>query len=100
LVSFNYGGDVDLPVYLLPNRTLAATAMTYKPAFCRTGDMEGTGPKMHPSPKGSVIVVFENDAVGRDRRQFTRDFREGEFVVAGYANKGAGYAQSAQRRKL
>jgi hypothetical protein len=48
--------------------------------------MAGTEPEISVNKAGSLVVVFQNDAIGRDRwrQQFTIAFRGGALVVAGY----------------
>jgi hypothetical protein len=80
------GDDVDLAVYLSAQGRLAAQPSLYKPAFGWTGAMAGAEPELSVNKAGSLIVVFQNDAIGRDRwrAQFTIAFRGGALVVAGY----------------
>jgi hypothetical protein len=80
------GDDVDLAVYLSTAGKPAATPSLYKPAFGWAGDMAGTEPELSVNKAGSLVVLFQNDAIGRDRwrQQFTLAFRGGALVVAGY----------------
>jgi hypothetical protein len=80
------GDDVDLAIYLSADGKLPDRPSVYKPAFGWTGAMAGTMPEMRINRAGSLVVVFQNDAVGRSRwrQQFTLAFRGGVFVVAGY----------------
>jgi hypothetical protein len=78
--------DVDLAIYLSANGRPADRPSVYKPAFGWTGAMAGTEPELRVNKAGSLIVVFQNDSIGRDRwrRQFTIAYRDGALVVAGY----------------
>jgi hypothetical protein len=80
------GDDVDLAVYLSAGGKLPAQPSLYKAAFGWTGDMDGTKPEISVNKAGSLVVLFQNDAIGRDRwsRRFTIAFRGGVLVVAGY----------------
>jgi hypothetical protein len=80
------GDDVDLAIYLSAAGKLPAQPTLYKTAFGWTGDMAGTEPEISVNKAGSLVVVFQNDAVGRDRwsRRFTIAFRAGALVIAGY----------------
>jgi hypothetical protein len=80
------GEDVDLAVYLSSGGKAADKPAVYKAAFGWTGDMAGTKPELGTNKAGSLVVVFQNDGVGRDRwrQQFTIAFRDGRLVVAGY----------------
>ncbi len=80
------GDDVDLAIYLSADGKLPDRPTLYKAAFGWTGTMAGTQPELKVNHARSLIVVFQNDAIGRDRwrRQLTLAFRGGVFVVAGY----------------
>jgi len=86
-VLIDNDGDVDLAVYLSSGGKLPAEPTLYKKAFGWTGAMAGTEPEIKINPRGSLIVVFRNDAIGRDRwrMQFTVAWRDNALVVAGYA---------------
>ena len=79
--------DVDLAIYLSSSQALADKPTTYKTAFGSTGDMDGTKPSLRQNRAGSLVVAFQNDAIGRDRyqQQYTIGFRGGVLVVAGYS---------------
>jgi hypothetical protein len=78
--------DVDLAVYLSADGHAATEPSLYRKAFGWAGDMAGTTPELSVNRAGSLVVVFQNDAIGRDRwrQQITIAFRRGELVVAGY----------------
>ena len=80
------GDDVDLAVYLSAEGKLASQPSLYKTALGWTGDMAGTTPELSVNKAGSLVVVFQNDAIGRDRwrQQFTIALRGGVLVIAGY----------------
>jgi hypothetical protein len=80
------GDDVDLAIYLSAGGKAADKPSLYKVAFGWTGAMAGTGPELSLNKAGSLIVVFQNDSIGRDRwrQQYTIAFRGGDLVVAGY----------------
>lgn len=80
------GEDVDLAIYLSTGGVAPIRPSLYKAAFGWTGDMAGTKPELSVNRAGSLIVVFQNDSIGRDRwrRQFTIAFRGGDLMVAGY----------------
>jgi hypothetical protein len=80
------GDDVDLAVYLSTAGQAATQPTVYVKALGWAGDMDGTAPEISISHTGSLIVVFQNDSIGRDRwrQQLTIAFRHGELVVAGY----------------
>jgi len=80
------GDDVDLAIYLSASGKTPSQPSLYKTAFGWTGAMAGTEPEISVNKSGSLVVVFQNDAVGRDRwrQQFTIAFRGGALVVAGY----------------
>ena len=65
---------------------LASQPSLYKTALGWTGDMAGTTPELSVNKAGSLVVVFQNDAIGRDRwrQQFTIALRGGVLVIAGY----------------
>ena len=80
------GDDVDLAVYLSAGGQLPDKPSVYKPAFGWTGAMAGQEPELATNKAGSLVVVFQNDSIGRDRwrQQYTIAFRGGTLVVAGY----------------
>jgi hypothetical protein len=80
------GDDVDLAIYLSADGKTPSQPSLYKTAFGWTGAMAGTEPEISVNKAGSLLVVFQNDAIGRDRwrQQFTIAFRGGALVVAGY----------------
>ncbi len=80
------GDDVDLAIYLTAGGKTESQPSLYKAAFGWTGAMAGTEPEISVNKAGSLVVVFQNDAIGRDRwrQQFTIAFRGGALVVAGY----------------
>jgi hypothetical protein len=80
------GDDVDLAVYLSAGGKLPSQPSAYKAALGWTGDMAGALPEVSRNPAGSLVVVFQNQSIGRDRwrQQFTIAFRGGALVVAGY----------------
>jgi hypothetical protein len=80
------GDDVDLAIYLSAGGKAPSQPTIYKAALGWTGDMAGTMPEISVSKAVSLVVVFQNDAIGRDRwrRQFTIAVRGGDLVVAGY----------------
>ena len=80
------GDDVDLAIYLSTGGKTPSQPSLYKAAFGWTGAMAGSEPEISVNKAGSLVVVFQNDAIGRDRwrQQFTIAFRGGALVVAGY----------------
>jgi hypothetical protein len=80
------GDDIDLALYLSAGGKVPSRPTLYKPALGWTGDMAGTSPEMSRNPAGSLVVVFQNQSIGRDRwrRQLTIAVRSGALVVAGY----------------
>jgi len=80
------GDDVDLAVYLSAGGKSVARPSLYKAALGWAGDMAGTQPELSLNKAGSLVIVFQNDAIGRDRwrQQFIIAYRGGELVVAGY----------------
>jgi hypothetical protein len=48
--------------------------------------MAGTQPELSVNKAGSLVMVFQNDSIGRDRwrQTFTLAFRGGVLIVAGY----------------
>ena len=80
------GDDVDLAVYLSASGKLPGEPTFYKKAFGWTGDMAGTTPTLSVNRAGSLVILFQNDAIGRDRwsQQLTIAWRGGAMVVAGY----------------
>jgi hypothetical protein len=80
------GEDVDLAIYLSGGGKPSDKPAAHKSAFGWTGDMAGTKPELGTNKAGSLVVVFQNDGVGRDRwrQQFTIALRGGQLVVAGY----------------
>jgi len=78
--------QVDLAIYLSANGKPADRPSLYKKALGWTGAMAGTTPEISVNKAGSLVVVFQNDAIGRDRwrQQFTIAYRGGEWLVAGY----------------
>lgn len=78
--------DVDLVVTLSANGALPARPTITKPAFGWTGTMAGTEPGLSVNARGSLVVAFHNEAVGRGRwsQQVTIAYRNDQLVVAGY----------------
>lgn len=78
--------EVDVAVYLSEGGRLPDKPTLYKQAVGWKGAMAGTEPSMSATPRGSLILVFQNDSVGRDRwrQQLTVAVRNGALVVAGY----------------
>ncbi len=79
--------DVDLAIYLSACGNLPDKPTLYKAAFGWTDDMAGAQPSLKVSKGGSLIAMFQNDGMGRDRwrMQYTIAWRGGELVVAGYS---------------
>lgn len=78
--------EVDVTVYLSEGGRLPDKPTLHKQAVGWKGAMAGTEPSMSATPRGSLILVFQNDSVGRDRwrQQLTIAVRNGALVVAGY----------------
>jgi hypothetical protein len=51
-----------------------------------SGDLGGTLPHLEIDRHGNLVIVSQNDAIGRDRWQqwLTIAYKDGEFVVAGF----------------
>lgn len=76
--------EVGIAVHLSADGRVPAEPTLSRPAF---GWWDGgSEPTLSISPRGSLIVVFHNEAFGRSRwrQQLTIAFRNGELVVAGY----------------
>ncbi|MBP2227382.1 hypothetical protein J2847_000662 [Azospirillum agricola] len=80
--------EADLAVHLSVDGALPADPTLYRQAIGWKGELAGTLPEMSITPRGSLVVVFQNDAIGRNRwrEQLTIAFRNGVLVVAGYTN--------------
>jgi hypothetical protein len=87
LVRNENGDDADLAIYLSANSKAASTPSLVKSAFGSAGSMAGTGPELSINKAGSLVIVFQNDSVGRDRwrEQYVIAWRGGALVVAGYS---------------
>jgi hypothetical protein len=81
------GDDVDVAVYLSAGGKLPAKPTVLKKALGDYSDVPGQEPELSISGKGSMIIVFKNEAIGRDRwhAQYTIAWRNGALVVAGYS---------------
>ncbi|MGH6979879.1 MAG: hypothetical protein ACREFC_01610 [Stellaceae bacterium] len=88
LIRADDDGDVDLAIYLSGGGKLPAKPTLVQKAFGWTGNMAGQTLAATINARGSLILTFENDAVGRDRWQtrYTIAWREGKLVVAGYTH--------------
>lgn len=53
------------------------------------GDMEGQRPEILVTARGSLLVVFQNEAIGRNRwrETLTMAYRDGALLVAGYTHE-------------
>jgi hypothetical protein len=80
------GDDVDLAIYLSAAGAAPAKPSLYKTALGWTGAMAGATPELSVNKAGSLVILFQNDSIGRDRwsQQLTIAYRGGALVVAGY----------------
>ena len=88
LIQANDDGDVDLAIYLSAGGKAPDKPTLVKKTFGWTGSMAGQTPAATINARGSLILTFENDSVGRDRWQtrYTIAWRDGALVVAGYTH--------------
>ena len=87
LLHDHNGDDVDLAIYLSANGQLPSEPSLYKPTLGWTGGMGGTEPEVSVNHSGSLVLVFQNESIGRYRwrQQLTIAFRSGALLVAGYS---------------
>ncbi len=81
------GDDVDVAVYLSAGGKLPAKPTVLKKGLGEYSDVAGQEPEIAINAKGSLIIVFKNELIGRDRwhLQYTIAWRNGALVVAGYS---------------
>ena len=86
LVGPNNGDDdVGLYIFLEDNRNTPQLAI-FKPNFVWSGAMWGNTPSLALNKAGSLQVLSQNQAIGRNRwaQKLTIAYRNKHFVVAGY----------------
>mgnify|MGYP001598475445 CR=1 FL=1 len=88
ITQANDDGDVDLAIYLSAGGKLPDKPTLAKNSFGWTGSMAGQTPTATINARGSLILTFENNSVGRDRWQtrYTIAWRNNALVVAGYTH--------------
>lgn len=83
-------GDADLSIYLSRfNEEINQYEMElafFKPEFIFSGAAWGMQPSLSQNSRGSLLITFGNDAIGRNRweQTLTVAYRNGTFVVAGF----------------
>lgn len=80
------GEVVDLEIYLSAGGRLPDKPTVVKHAIGWQGVLPGTEPSMSVTPRGTLVLVFKDDAVERARwrQELKIAFDGGRFVVAGY----------------
>ena len=78
--------DVDLEIFLAAGGKLPETPTVTVAQLGWMGAMAGQEPTIAIDKRGSLIVTFRNDSIGRDRwnEQYTIAWRQGALMVAGY----------------
>ncbi len=89
LVQGKEDDDADLYIYLAgsnPDDAKRRELALAKESLAWIGGMWGTLPSLQSSPKGSLLVKSQNDAIGRSRWSQTLTIirRDGRFLVAGF----------------
>ncbi|MCI4665749.1 MAG: hypothetical protein MRY74_13620 [Neomegalonema sp.] len=76
--------DADLEITLADGKSVVAKALVFR------GGVYGMQPSLALGPQGSLIVKYENTAIGRWKWEaaLTIAHRAGAFVVAGYTYSG------------
>lgn len=79
-------GDVDFHVYLSANGSVPGAPTFTRAALGWTGDAPGTEPSLSVNRRGSLEIVFQNNAFGRHRftRRLIVAWRDGGLTTAGY----------------
>lgn len=82
LVEAEAGADL----WILENLDQGRARPVVARNFVWRGEAWGTEPSLALSPQGSLLVIAQNDAIGRSRWRttLTLAFRGGRLVVAGY----------------
>lgn len=78
--------EVDVALHLSAGGRVPDKPTLFKRAVGWRGAMAGTEPSMSATARGSLVLVFQNESIGRDRwrQQLTIAVRDGAIVVAGY----------------
>ena len=81
----NADNDVGLYIFLEDNKDTPKLAI-FKPNLAWSGTMWGNTPSLALNAAGSLQVISQNQAIGRNRwsQKLTIAYRENNFVVAGY----------------
>jgi hypothetical protein len=85
LVENDDGGGADLLIYLSDGHSMDSRVI-HAPDIAWVGGMAGQKPSLELRDNGSLVVVSENETIGRNRWriELTIAYRNGEMLVGGF----------------